>query len=116
MIFFRLGRLRLALILIGGVEVGGVGDELGGAGVDPLEDRPDAEGETQLPDLLLALPPEAAEELVGEAVLLGLAEDVLRRFVPSGRGQLTLTFFSSSSISMICRMLWRNQGSMAVIS
>ena len=78
---FPAGDLRLALILVGGVEIGGVGDELGRAGIDPLEDRPDPEGEAQLPHLLLALPPEAAEELVGEAILLRLADDVLQVFL-----------------------------------
>ena len=36
-----IGRRRLAFALVGGVEVGGVGLELGAAGVDPLVDRAD---------------------------------------------------------------------------
>ncbi len=38
-----LGRLGLALLLVGGVHVGGLRRELGGAGVDALVDRPHAQ-------------------------------------------------------------------------
>ena len=43
MILSAVGRLRLAFFLVGRVQVGGVGRELGRAGVDALVDRPHAE-------------------------------------------------------------------------
>ena len=36
---FPVGRFGLALLLVGGVEIGGVGHELGGTGIDPLVNR-----------------------------------------------------------------------------
>jgi hypothetical protein len=49
----RVGRVRLALVLVGRVEVRRVRLELGGAGVDPLVDRDDARGLARGADLAL---------------------------------------------------------------
>ena len=68
------GRLRLALLLVGRVEVGGGGGELGGAGVDPLEDRSDAERVAVRAQVVLADADEAGEPRVGEAAALERAQ------------------------------------------
>ena len=49
---FPVCRRSLALFFIGGIHVGGVGDELGGAGIDPLVDGPDAEFPAQFTDFI----------------------------------------------------------------
>src|SRR5690606_22352084 len=69
--------------LVGGVHVGGGGGELGGAGVDALEDRVDAEGFAKLADLFGVGPGERGEAGIGEAVRLQHAQigRVLRQAV-----------------------------------
>ena len=52
---------------IGRVHVGGRRGELGGAGVDALVDRPNAERVARRPDLALALPRQRGEPRVGKA-------------------------------------------------
>ena len=53
MIFLRSLRTGLVLLLVGRVVVGGVGLEFGGAGVDQLVDRQDAELLPQAADIVL---------------------------------------------------------------
>ena len=65
---------RLVLVLVGRVIVGRDRLELGGAGVDQLEDGVHAAALAVAADLALADVPEVRELPVGEAVPLGLAE------------------------------------------
>ena len=66
----------LVLLVVGGVVIGGLGLELGGAGVHHLEGRADAEGLPQGLDLLLLPAGEGGDPRVGEAHLLGPAQGV----------------------------------------
>ncbi len=68
------GRLGLALLFIGGVEIGRVGLEFGGTGIHALEDRQHLQGQPQGADLVFASVPELGQDLVGEAELLGLPQ------------------------------------------
>ena len=65
-----LPRLHLGLLVVGGVVVRRAGGELGGAGVDGLVDRPDAEPPAQRPDAVLTgqLRPQRGDLPVGQAV------------------------------------------------
>ena len=70
MILRRLGRLRLALLLVGGVQVGGGGGELGRAGVDALVDRRHLQLVALVADGLLGHVDQLAPGGVGEALAL----------------------------------------------
>jgi len=63
-------RVRLALLLVGRVEVGGGGGELRRAGVDTLVHGPDAERVTLVADRLLRHVHQARQAAVGEALAL----------------------------------------------
>ena len=69
-----LGLPGLVLPFVGGIEVRGVGLELGGAGVHQLVDRGDAVLPAQGGNVLLAAAPELPQLHVGEAVFLGPAQ------------------------------------------
>ncbi|CAM5484029.1 hypothetical protein SFUMM280S_05037 [Streptomyces fumanus] len=71
-----LARGDLALLVVGGVEVRRLRGELGGAGVDRLVDRADAERVPHLADHVLAQAADLGDLLVGEAVPLGLGEQL----------------------------------------
>ena len=75
MIFLRVGRLGLALLLVGRVHVGGVRRELGGAGVDALVDRAHAErvARARAPRAR-SVPQQVREAAVGEALALQVAQ------------------------------------------
>lgn len=66
-------------IVLGGVvskvEIVGESRELGGDGVDLLDERHDVELESGATDVVLIAGPEDGELLVGETLLLGLAEE-----------------------------------------
>jgi hypothetical protein len=70
--------LRLVLALVGGVEVGGVGDELGGAGVDAPVDGGEVVGEAARADRLLGGAAELGDPAIAEAPALGPGEGVQR--------------------------------------
>ena len=76
----------LGLLVVGGVEVRGLRGELGGAGVDRLVDRADAERVPDLADDVLAQAADLGDLRVGEAVPLGLGEQLGVELV--GGGQL----------------------------
>ena len=67
----------LGLLVVGGVVVRGEGLELGGAGVDGLEDRADVQRVADAAHHRLGLVGELGDLRVGEAVALGGAQDVL---------------------------------------
>ena len=67
----------LVLLVVGGVVVGGLGLELGGAGVHHLEGGPDVVGLPEGLDLGALLPGERGDPRVGEAHLLGRPQGVL---------------------------------------
>jgi len=67
---------RLVLLLVGRVEVGGGGDELGGAGVHHLEGRRDAGPQARGADLRLGLSAELGDPPVRKTHLLGLPKHV----------------------------------------
>src|SRR2546426_10631152 len=67
---------RLVLLLVGRVEVRGVGDELRGARVHHLEGRGDALSLSALANLRLGRPRELRDAPIGEAELLGPAHDL----------------------------------------
>ena len=75
-----LPRLHLVLLVVGGVVVRRAGGELGGAGVDGLVDRPDAQPPAQRPDAVLTgqLRPQRGDLPVGQAVPLGPAQQLRR--------------------------------------
>ena len=73
------GRRRLVLLLVRRVEVGGVRDELGGAGVDDLERRPDATSPARLADVRLRPAGELGQPSIGEAEALGPAQGLRRQ-------------------------------------
>ena len=73
-----LARLGLVLLLVGRVEVRGLGLELGGARVDRLVDRQDVVLDAQRADLALAAAGELAEALVAEAVALHAPQQLRR--------------------------------------
>lgn len=66
----------LVLLVVRGVEVRRLRGELGGAGVDRLVDRADTEGVPHLADDVLAQAADLGDLRVGEAVPLGLGEEV----------------------------------------
>src|SRR5437867_3373719 len=68
------GWRRLVLLLVGGVEVGRVGGELGGAGVHHLEGGADAGGEPRRSRLELRRARELGDASIGEAHLLGASQ------------------------------------------
>ncbi len=72
------GAAGLVFPLIGGVKIGGVGFELGGAGVHQLVDRIDAVFPAHPGDMVLVATPEVGELPVGEAPLLGAPEHILK--------------------------------------
>ena len=65
---------RLVLLVVGGVVIGGLGLELGGAGVHHFKDRVDVVLLAQLPDLLPLGAGQAGDPLVVKAQGLGPAE------------------------------------------
>ncbi len=65
-----LRRLRLALLLIGGVHVGGGRFEFGGAGIDALENRAHAERVTMPAHVAFADTEQPRQALIGEAPAL----------------------------------------------
>ena len=71
-----LARRDLGLLVVGRVVVRRRGRELGGAGVDGLEDRPDAERVPDAADDVGGHPADLADLGVGEAVPLGLAQEL----------------------------------------
>ena len=73
-----LPRLHLVLLVVGRVVVRRGGGELGGAGVDGLVDRPDAQAPAQHPDAVLTgqLRPERGDLAVGQPVPLGPAQQL----------------------------------------
>ncbi len=73
--------LGLALLLVGGIEVGGMGHKFGGAGINPLVNRADSEFPAQFPHRIFAGLPQLGQHLVGEAVLLGLKKNGLQLFL-----------------------------------
>ncbi len=66
----------LVLLVVGRVEVRGLGRELGRAGVDGLEDRADAQRVPDLADHVGAQAADLADLVVGEAVPLGVAQQL----------------------------------------
>ena len=81
-----LARGDLGLLVVGGVEVRRLRGELGGAGVDRLVDRADAQRVPDLAHDVLAQPADLGDLGVGEAVPLGLGEQL--RVELLGGGQL----------------------------
>ncbi len=81
-----LARGDLGLLVVRGVEVRRLGGELGGEGVDRLVDRPDAQRVPHLAHDVLAQAADLADLDVGEAVALGLGEQLRVQLV--GGGQL----------------------------
>ncbi|GAA3072703.1 hypothetical protein GCM10020000_66920 [Streptomyces olivoverticillatus] len=71
-----LARRDLGLLVVGGVEVRGLGSELGGAGVDRLVDRADPQRVPDLAHDVLAQTADRGDLGVGEAVPLGLGEQL----------------------------------------
>ena len=71
-------RADLVLLVVGRVVVGRACRELGGAGVDGLEDGMDTEGAAHLAHRVLRQAPHGSDLAVGEAVALRLGEDVSR--------------------------------------
>ena len=71
---------HLVLLVVGGVVVRRAGGELGGAGVDGLVDRPDAEPPAQRPDAVLTgeLRAQRRDLPVGQPVPLGPAQQLRR--------------------------------------
>ena len=69
-----LGRFGLALLLVGGIEVGGEGLELGRAGVHPLVYRPELEILTALENLGGSRTRQPGQVLVGKSHPFGLPE------------------------------------------
>src|SRR5690554_1165433 len=65
-----LGHLRLALLLVGGVEIGGIRGELGGTGINPLVDRTNAGFLPRAPELLLGNPQQFGQPRIREALAL----------------------------------------------
>ena len=99
--------------LVGRVEVGRVGLELGGAGVDPLEDRADAVLEARLADLLLRRAGQLHQAPVGHA------EPLAPQPAPAASSSIAAPLAApstraASSSSTIWRRLRRNQGSILV--
>ena len=76
-------RLGLALLLIGRVEVGGAGGELGGAGVHPLEDRTDAQGMAPVAHPLLAAARQLAQAAIGKTLALEETQPLRRQSRPA---------------------------------
>ena len=70
------GPAGLVFPLVGGVKIGGIGLELGGAGVHQLVDRIDAVLPAHQGQVVLIAAPEVGELPVGEAALLGPPEHV----------------------------------------
>ena len=101
-------RPRLALVLVGRIEVGRVRLELGGAGVDALVDGPHALAPAQRAHVVLAQRPRAPPRRASEKpALLGGAQpgDAVRRRCVAAA--------SPRSSSTISSRLRRNQGSIA---
>ena len=67
----RTGR-RFAFVFVGGVEVGGGGRELGGAGVYALEHRPHASSQPRLAHIVFGGAEQRGQPGIGEAVALQL--------------------------------------------
>ena len=98
------GRRRLVLVLVGRVEVGRVGLELGGAGVDQLEDGADARAPAARARTSASVRPASVGDApVGEAQSAWPRRSVARRSASPPRA-------ISSSNSTISRMLSRNHG------
>jgi len=72
-----LGRLCLALLLVGGVHIGGGGGELRGAGVDTLVHRTHAELVAPVAQHALAHADQMGQTAIGEALALELVHDRL---------------------------------------
>ncbi len=64
------GGFGLALLLVGGIHVGGVGGEFGGAGIDPLVDRTDPQTVPVLAHFPFADAEQPGQAAVGEALAL----------------------------------------------
>ena len=64
------GRLRLALLLVRRVEIGGACCKLGRAGVDALEHRPHAERDPTVPDGVAGRAEQVREPPIGESAAL----------------------------------------------
>ena len=67
--------LGFVLLLIGAVEIGGLGGEFGGAGVNHLVDGPKAPVLAKVADLLREAVGQGADVVVGEAEALGGAHE-----------------------------------------
>ena len=74
-------RVRLALLFIGGVHIGGIGRELGGAGIDALIDRMQVVLLTQLADLAFRDARQRRQTRVGKAFALQHAQERLAQTV-----------------------------------
>ncbi len=70
------GGVGLALLVIAGVHVGGVGGELGGAGIDPLVDREDVVAGAQFTHFTFGHTEDLGQTRVGEALALEAAQEV----------------------------------------
>ena len=66
-----IARLRLALVLVGRIEIGRMRDELRGAGIDALVDGADPQTMALIPNRLLGRLPERSDAGIGEAELFG---------------------------------------------
>ena len=99
----------LVFFLVGRVVVGREGLELGRAGIDQLEDGLDAAAVSFAADLLLAGAPGVGELAVGEAVALGLAQQV-------GADAVEAAGCADAGLRArpVSCMLCRNQGSIEV--
>ncbi len=86
----------LALLVVGGVEVRRLRRELGGAGVDRLVHRAHAQRVPHLAHDVLAQPADLGDLDVGEAVPLGLGEQLRVQLV--GGGQLVREFLDQEEL------------------
>ncbi len=84
------GRLRLALVLVGRVHVGGGGGELGGAGVHPLVDRAHAEGLAQRAQRRFVGARQRGQARIGEAGALEPAQALRVEAIEAARGHARL--------------------------
>ena len=99
---------HLGLLVVGRVVVGRLGGELGGAGVDGLVDRPDAQGVPDAADDVGGQAADLADLLVGEAVALGEAQQV--------GGELGRPRSAATATSLISASWSTNHGSILVAS
>ena len=90
--FFLIGRLRFALVTVGGIHVGGVGRKLRRAGVHPLEDWADIGRVSLGANCSLSCFEQLGQTAVRKAFALEGAQLKRRNFVEGSRFQLQLNF------------------------